>query len=119
MFFEALSDNLNTHDQMKHFIKLMKKKLSRIDLIYKMSQNEFATIRDYLISALKKKWIRSLSNLIKAFVLFMKKSDKILRLCVNYRELNEIIIKNKYSLSLLFKTLKRFIHARYFIKINI
>ena len=55
MFFKALSDNLNTHDQIKHFIKLMKKKLSRIDLIYKMSQNELVTIRDYLISALKKK----------------------------------------------------------------
>ena len=52
-------------------------------------------------------------------MLFMKKSDEILRLCVNYREFNEIIIKNKYSLSLLFKTLKRFIHAKHFIKINI
>ena len=37
MFFEALSDNLNTHDQMKHLIELMKGKLSRIDSIYKMS----------------------------------------------------------------------------------
>ena len=52
-------------------------------------------------------------------MLFIKKLNKILRLCVNYRELNEIIIKNKYSLSLLFKTLKRFIYTKYFIKINI
>ena len=55
MFFKALFNNLNTHDQMKHFIKLMKKKLSRINLIYKMSQNELVIIRDYLINALKKK----------------------------------------------------------------
>ena len=55
MFFEALSDNLNTHDQIKHFIKLMKRKLFRINLIYKISQNELIIIRDYLISALKKK----------------------------------------------------------------
>ena len=52
-------------------------------------------------------------------MLFIKKINKNLRLCVNYRELNEIIIKNKYSLSLLFKTLNRFAYAKYFIKINI
>ena len=52
-------------------------------------------------------------------MLFVKKSNETLRLCVNYRELNEIIIKNKYSLSLLSETLKRFAHAKHFIKINI
>ena len=52
-------------------------------------------------------------------MLFIKKLNETLRLCVNYREFNKIIIKNKYSLLLLFKTLKRFIYARYFIKINI
>ena len=52
-------------------------------------------------------------------MLFVKKSDETLRLCVNYRDLNEITIKNKYSLSLLSETLKRFVHARYFIKIDI
>ena len=52
-------------------------------------------------------------------MLFIKKLNEILRLYVNYREFNEIIIKNKYSLSLLFKMLKRFIYIKYFIKINI
>ena len=52
-------------------------------------------------------------------MLFIKKLDKNLRLCVNYRNLNEIIIKNKYSLLLLLKTPKRFIYTKYFIKINI
>ena len=49
----------------------------------------------------------------------MKKFDDNLRLCVNYRKLNEIIIKNKYSLSFFSKTLKRFAKVRRFIKINI
>ena len=38
---------------------------------------------------------------------------------MNYRDLNEIIIENKYFLSLLFKTLNRFAYIKYFIKINI
>jgi len=33
-----------------------------------------------------------------ALVLFVKKKDGILRLYVNYRELNKITIKNKYPL---------------------
>jgi len=45
--------------------------------------------------------------------------NESLRLCVNYRDLNEITVKNNYSLSLLSETLNRFAHARHFIKIDI
>jgi len=37
VFSEILSDSLNTHDQMKHFINLMKSKMSCIKSIYKMT----------------------------------------------------------------------------------
>jgi len=36
VFSEILSDSLNTHDQMKHFIDLMKSKMFCIESIYKM-----------------------------------------------------------------------------------
>ena len=49
----------------------------------------------------------------------MKKFDDNLRLCVDYRELNEIIIKNKYLLLFFSEILKQFIKTRKFIKINI
>ena len=50
---------------------------------------------------------------------FIKKTNNFLRLCVDYRDLNEITIKNNYSLSLFSKILKRFVYAKHFIKINI
>jgi len=34
----------------------------------------------------------------RAPVLFVKKKDETLRLCIDYRELNKITIKNKYPL---------------------
>jgi len=37
VFSEILSDSLNMHDQMKHFIDLMKSKMSCIKSIYKMT----------------------------------------------------------------------------------
>ena len=119
MFSKTFFDSLNTYDQMKHAIDLIDDKMSRIESIYNMSQNELRVIKNYLASALKKKWIRSSNSSTKALVLFVKKSNDSLRLCVNYRDLNEIIVKNKYSLSLLSKTLNRFAHAKRFIKIDI
>jgi len=119
VFSEILSDSLNTHDQMKHFIDLMKNKMSCIESIYKMTWDELAAIRDYLDSALKKKWIYSSSNSAKASVLFVKKLNESLHLCMNYHDLNEITVKNNYLLSLLSETLNRFAHARHFIKIDI
>ena len=54
MFFETLLNNLNTHDQIKHSIDLVKEKTSRIDCVYNMSQNEFTAFRNYIADALKK-----------------------------------------------------------------
>ncbi len=119
VFSEILSNSLNTYDQMKHFIDLMKSKISYIKSIYKITQDELAVIWNYLNNALKKKWICLLSNSAKASVLFVKKLNESLHLCINYHDLNEITVKNNYALSLLFETLNHFTHARHFIKIDI
>ena len=52
-------------------------------------------------------------------MLFVKKTNNSLRFCVDYQNLNEITIKNNYSLLLFLKILKRFAYAKRFIKINI
>ncbi len=40
---------------MKHLINLMNNKISRTKLIYNITRDELATIRNYLASALEKK----------------------------------------------------------------
>ena len=52
-------------------------------------------------------------------MLFFKKTNNSLQFYVDYRNLNEITIKNNYSLSLFSKILKKFVYAKHFIKINI
>ncbi len=53
-------------------------------------------------------------------MLFVKKLNESLHLCVNYHDLNEITtVKNNYSLFLLSEMLNHFAHARHFIKIDI
>ena len=49
----------------------------------------------------------------------MLKKDNELHLCVDYRDLNAIIIKNRHSLSLIFETLNRLCESKIFIKLNL
>ena len=49
-----LSNNLNTHDQIKHLIDFVKEKTSRINCVYNISQNKFVTLRNYIVNVLKK-----------------------------------------------------------------
>lgn len=64
-------------------------------------------------------FIRSSVSLWGALVLFVKKNDSSMRLCIDYRELNRVTIKDKYSLpriSDLFDQLKK---ATVFSKIDL
>ena len=52
-------------------------------------------------------------------ILFVFKKNERLRLCVNYRRLNAIIIKNCHLLSFIIETLNRLCEAKRFIKLNL
>ena len=56
---------------------------------------------------MSKGFIHSSSPPTGAPILFVKKSGGILRLCIDYRGLNEGMVKNRYPLPLLRETLLR------------
>ena len=49
----------------------------------------------------------------------MKKNDGSLRLCIDYRELNKVTIKNKYPLLKIDDLFDQLKGARYFLKIDL
>ncbi len=53
------------------------------------------------------------------FILFVLKSNNKLRLYINYKDLNTIIIKNYYLLFLITKTLNYLYKAKRFIVLNL
>jgi hypothetical protein len=65
---------------------------------YRMSLLELTELKIQLHELLDKEYIRPSVSPWGAPVLFVKKKDKTLRLCIDYRQLNKMTIKNKYPL---------------------
>jgi hypothetical protein len=65
---------------------------------YRMPANELEELKKQLAELQKKGFIRPSSSPWGVLVLFIEKKDKTQRMCVDYRSLNEVMIKNKYLL---------------------
>jgi hypothetical protein len=65
---------------------------------YRMSVNELVELKKQITELQSKGFIHPSSFSWGAPVLFMEKKDGTQRMCVDYRSLNEVTIKNKYPL---------------------
>lgn len=92
---------LPKHQPWDHEIPLEPGKKPTFRPIYQLSENELRVLKSYLDEHLKKGFIRLSSSPAGYPVLFAPKPGGGLRLCVDYRQLNEITIKNRYLLPLI------------------
>ena len=91
----------------EHAIKLEEGKQPPFGPIYSLGLVELETLRTYIKTYLANGFIRPSKSPAGALILFDKKPDRYLRLCVNYRGLNNLTIKNRYPLPLIGKSLDR------------
>uniref|UniRef100_A0A388MCB1 Reverse transcriptase domain-containing protein n=1 Tax=Chara braunii TaxID=69332 RepID=A0A388MCB1_CHABU len=82
--------------------------------IYRMSEEELSVLRAQLDDLLEKGWIRPSSSPYGAPVLFVRKKNKDLRLCINYRKLNAQTIRNADPLPRIDDLLERLGGAQFF-----
>ena len=87
--------------------------------LYSLSRQELEALRNWLDDNLKKGFIRTSSSPAGSPILFVKKKDGSLRLCVDYRDLNEKTIKNQYPLPLIQETLMQLRKAKWYTKLDI
>ncbi|KAD5318292.1 hypothetical protein E3N88_18238 [Mikania micrantha] len=101
-------------DQVKHHIRMIwctnatKIQDFRIDLIpgvtpvakspYRLASSEMQELSNLLQELLDKGFIQLSSSPWGASVLFVKTKDGTFRMCIDYRELNKLTIKNRYPL---------------------
>ena len=69
--------------------------------IYGLSEPELEALRGYIDENLARGSIRHSKSPTGAPILFLKKKDGLLRLCVDYRGLNRVTIRNRYPLPLI------------------
>ena len=69
--------------------------------IYSLGQMELETLKIYIKINLASSFIRPFQSPVGAHILFDRKPDRSLRLCVDYQGLNNITIKNQYPLLLI------------------
>ncbi|GBG78912.1 hypothetical protein CBR_g28626 [Chara braunii] len=87
--------------------------------IYRMSEEELSVLRAQLDDLLEKGWIRPSSSPYSAPVLFVRKKNKDLRLCIDYRKLNALTIRNDGPLPRIDNRLKRLGGAKFFSKLDL
>jgi len=86
---------------------------------YRMAASELVELKKQLEELQRIGFIRPSSPPWGAPVLFVKKKDGSMRLCVDYRALNEVTIKNKYPLSRIDDLFDQLKGAKYFSKIDL
>ena len=65
---------------------------------YRMSPLELTKVKKQIEELLVNVFIRPSVSPYGVLVLLIKKKDRSIRLCIDYRQLNKVTIKNKYPL---------------------
>jgi hypothetical protein len=86
---------------------------------YRMPPAELAELKKQLQELLYKGFIRPSNSPWGCPTLFVKKKDASLRLCVDYRPLNAVTIKNKYPLPRIDVLFDQLVGAKVFSKIDL
>ncbi|MBW0590031.1 hypothetical protein O181_129746 [Austropuccinia psidii MF-1] len=89
------AEKLPPHRACDHHIEL-EVSLPQVVVMYSLSNQESDTLRAYISENVEKGFIRPSSSSTGAPVLFVKKKDGGLCLCVDYCKLNAVTRKNKY-----------------------
>ena len=86
---------------------------------YRMAPAELKELKQQLQELLDKKFICPSYSPWGAPILFVKKRDGSMRMCIDYHELNKVTIKNKYSLPRIDDLFNQFKGAVVFSKIDL
>jgi transposase InsO family protein len=110
---------LPRHKATDHAIDLIEGAEPPYGPLYPLSQAELGELRRYLDENLAKGFIRPSKSPAGAPILFVPKKDGSLRLCVDYRGLNKVSVKNRFALPLVSEILDRIAGATVFSKIDV
>src|SRR5215212_6181886 len=102
-----------------HRIELEQGAMPTARPMYRMSQNELEELRAQLEELVESGYIQQSQSPYATPVIFVKKKDGSIRMCIDYRALNKITIKNKYLIPRIDDLFDQLNSAKVFSKIDL
>ena len=119
LFSDELETGLPIHGKWDHEIPLKPGTEPRFHKIYPLNEEKSKALDKYLEENLRKGYIRPSTSPAGYPILFVPKKNGKLRMCVDYRQLNEITIKNRYPLPLMAELQDKLYGAKYFTTLDL
>jgi len=119
VFDRAQSNKLPPHRFYDHKIELISDSTLSRCRAYRMFSAKLLKVKEYLNENLSKGFITSSQAPYFSLVLFALKANGDLRFCVNYRKLNAISKRNRYSLSLIDEIIGKIVNCKHLTRLDI
>lgn len=119
VFPEELPPGLPPSREVDHRIELVPGAVPPSRPTFRLSAKELEELKKQLEELTKAGFIRPSKSPFGAPILFVKKKDGTMRMCVDYRALNNVTIKNSYPLPRVDELFDRLHGAKYFSKIDL
>jgi hypothetical protein len=98
VMLEALPDELPLKRRLDHVIEVMLKVAPHAKAPYRMNHEELKELKVQLEEFIAKRYIKFSKSPYGAPVLFVRKKDGTLKMCVDYKTFNKVTMKNRYPL---------------------
>jgi len=119
VFTEKEPVALPPHRTQDHHIPLEEGKTPPYEPLRPLNEDKMKALRGYLEINEKRGWIHASTSPVGAPIHFVTKKDGGLRLCVDYRQLNDITIKDRTPLPLIGESLDQLSSATIYTKLDI
>ena len=119
LFPSELPQELPPSDRLRHPIDLTPNHKIPPRKLYRQSENELRETKRQIYEYLDAGHIRPSSSSFGAPVLLVKKKDGSMRMCIDYRGLNDITVKNNFPIPRIDDLHDRLGKAKYFTKLDL
>ena len=119
VFPDELPAGLPPTREVDHKIELVPGAVPPSRPTFRLSESELVELKKQLDELVKAGFIRPSKSPFGAPILFVKKKDGTMRMCVDYRALNNVTIKNSYPLPRVDELFDRLQGAKFFSKIDL
>eukprot|EP00833_Pecoramyces_ruminatium_P015483 jgi/Orpsp1_1/1189515/evm.model.d7180000072564.1 len=119
VFSKKNADKLPPHRLTDCKIVLEKDATLHYGPVYPLTEEESKVLKEYIEENLKKGFIRPSESPAGYPVLFQKKKDGTLRLCVDYKRLNAVTIRNSYPIPIINDIIEKVRGAKFFTKLDL